>query len=82
MIIEKNNIPLENKDTKKIEYTLWLDEGVWSKIEYNAEGKTIYYEDRGYWSKQEYDNEGNLIYYEDKNDGIIRDDRKTKHTNR
>ncbi len=74
-MIDKLNIPLENKDTKKIEYTLWLDEGYWSKIEYNAEGNLIYSEtSEGYWSKQEYDNEGNIIYFET-SDGYIKDDR-------
>ena len=75
-MIEKSNIKIENKLTKKITYTLALDSERWYKQEYDSEGKLIYYEDRGYWSKQEYDNEGNLIYHENKFDGIIRDDRK------
>ncbi len=68
-MIDKLNIPLQNKDTKKIEYNLWLDEGYWDKYEYNSRGNQIYFEDSNdFWCKKEYDSRGKQIYYEDKND--------------
>jgi hypothetical protein len=44
-------------------------------LEYDADGKLIYFVDsNGYWSRREYDNNGNLIYYEDST-GYIEDNR-------
>ncbi len=64
-MIDKLNIKIHNKLTKKIEYNLWLDEDFWRKDEYDDRGKEIYYEDdTGYWEKREYDTRGNEIYYE------------------
>ncbi len=74
-MIEKTNISIDNKDTKKIDYYLNLDIGYWDKEEFNNEGKEIYYEtSSGFWYKKEYDTEGNVIYYENSR-GYIRDDR-------
>lgn len=74
-MIDKLNIPIRDKLTKKIIYALDLDLGVWLKYEYNSSDNQIYYEDdSGFWSKYEYDNEGKRIYYEDTH-GHIRDDR-------
>ena len=42
-MIDKLNITIENKNTKKIKYKFYLDEGVWWKSEYNNEGKLIHY---------------------------------------
>jgi hypothetical protein len=75
-MIDKLNIKIENKQTKKIEYKLNLDSGYWLKSECNVEDRTIHLEDSGgYWFKYEYDNEGQLIYYEN-NKEVIVDDRK------
>ncbi len=82
MMIEKTNIPIIYKNTKKIRYLLYLDLGKWCNFEYDIRGNIIYYENsNGDWVKTEYDDENNEIYYENKF-GIIRDDRKTKHTNK
>ena len=43
-MIEKNNIPIQNKLTKRISYILFLDSGWWRKIEYDDRGKEINYE--------------------------------------
>ncbi len=60
-MIDKLNIPLENKETKKIFYTLWLDGGTWCKTEINAGGLEIYYESSlSYWYKFEYDVSDNI----------------------
>lgn len=65
MMIEKTNILIESKDTKKISYYLDLDCGYWSKWERNTEGKTLYYEDvSGYCCKSEYNTEGKRINVE------------------
>jgi hypothetical protein len=40
-MIDKYNIPLESKNTKVIEYNLWLDSGFWTKSEYNSIGTII-----------------------------------------
>jgi hypothetical protein len=67
-MIDKLNIPLENKLTKKIRYTLSLDRGFWRKTEYDTRGKGTYFEtSSGYWHKKEYNTRGNEIYYEDCN---------------
>jgi len=42
-MIEKTNITIEDKNTKKIEYKLNLGDDYWWKSEYNAEGNLIYY---------------------------------------
>ncbi len=81
-MIDKLNITIENKITKKIKYYLWLNNGWWSKSEYDSRGNLIYYESSsGHWSKKEYGSKGNQIYSENSN-VIIKDDRKTKHTNK
>ena len=65
-MIEQTNLPLDNKNTKKIEYELNLDDEWWYKEEYDGVGKRIYYEESdGFWCKTEYDSEGNIIYFED-----------------
>ena len=75
-MIDKLNITIENKLTKKIKYFLRLDSGYWYIDEYDSKNNIIYYESsRGFWYKKEYDNEGNRIYYET-SEGFIRDDRK------
>ena len=43
-MIDKYNIKILNINTKKIYYTLDLDNGWWSKIEYDDIGEEIYYE--------------------------------------
>jgi hypothetical protein len=74
-MIEKLNIKIENKDTKKIYYKLHLDERYWRKEEYDSRGNEVYYEDSsGDWFKEEYDNEGKRVYYESSR-GYIIDDR-------
>ncbi len=74
-MIEKTNIKIHNKLTKKIEYLLYLDRGYCYKLEFDTRGNLIYYEDSdGFWSKYEYNSEGNRIYYEN-SIGIIEDDR-------
>ncbi len=40
-MIEKLNIKIYSKNTKKIRYVLDLDLGKWYKTEYNDEGKKI-----------------------------------------
>jgi hypothetical protein len=56
-MIEKYNIPIEDKLTKKIEYTLSLDINFWYKIEYDSRGKEIYFGDnRGFSVKTEHTN--------------------------
>ena len=81
-MIDKYNISIEDKLTKKIEYLLYLDDGFWHKNEYNSRGNRIYSESSGgFWYKAEFNTEGNIIYYETSK-GILRDDRKTKHINR
>lgn len=68
-MIEQTNIPIKNKDTKKIKYTLLLDGGYWVKSERNVEGRTVHIED-SYGERR--DNEwvviGNEIfcYYDDR----------------
>ena len=42
-MIDKYNIPLENKLTKEIIYYLNLDSGYWDKAEYNSRGNEIEY---------------------------------------
>ena len=44
-MIDKYKIPLKNKNTKKIIYTLHLDGDYWLKSERNVEGRTIHLED-------------------------------------
>ena len=74
-MVDKHNISIKNKDTKKIEYKLSLDSGYWSKSEYNSIGREIYFENsRGYWYKVEYDTRGNIIYCKT-SEGYISDDR-------
>ena len=43
-MIEKYNITINHKETKEIEYKLWLDEDFWCKYEYDTEYKIIYIE--------------------------------------
>jgi len=75
-MIDKLNIPLQNIQTKKIEYYLYfsdeqLDDGFWHKREYDSRGNQIYFENiQGDWNKFEYDNESNQIYFEE-NGGLI-----------
>jgi len=66
-MIDKLNIPIENKLTKKINYTLLLDDvHYWFKKEYNTRGKLIHYVNAGgYWFQQEHDSRANIVYYED-----------------
>jgi len=48
---------------------------IWTKREYNKNGKIIYYEySEGYWWKREYDENGIEVYYENSN-GYIRDNK-------
>ncbi len=62
-MIEKLNITIQDKLTKKIKYTLFLDLGIWYKTEYNSDGNIIYFGDSyGYWYK--YILKLNIIYYE------------------
>ena len=74
-MIDNYNITIENKKTKKIIYTLVLDDEYWYKSEIDSGSKQIYFENSsGDWVKKEYDNEGKRIYFEN-NYGIIKDDR-------
>ena len=74
-MIEKTNITIGNKLTKKIEYMLFLDGGAWWKHEFDSSDNEIYYENsEGDWSKREYNDIGERIYYET-SFGIIRDER-------
>ena len=64
-MIDKTNIPIDSKNTKKIQYNLSLDEGFWYKQEYDSRGNEIYYEDSdGYWFKRQFDTRGKRIYFE------------------
>ena len=64
-MIDKLNISIEDKNTKKIEYKLYSDDGGWVKSEYDSNQNMIYNENSdGYWSKSEYDNEGKRVYFE------------------
>jgi hypothetical protein len=78
-MIDKLNITIENKLTKKIEYRLNLDNDVWDKFEYNTTLRQVYYEHSGgFYYNYEYDSKGNIIYFKDSrgfSNGIIRDDR-------
>ncbi len=75
-MIDKTNIPLENKLSKRISYTMFLNSGKWLKTEYNSRGNITYYENSGgYWYKYKYDSIGKQIYFENSN-GYIKDDRK------
>jgi hypothetical protein len=75
-MIDKLNLPIGNKDTKKFKYWLDLDGGFWFKTEYNDEGSVTYNEDcTGFWSKTEYNTRGKVIYLENTTRGIIKDDR-------
>lgn len=77
-MIDKYNITIHSKNTKKIECTFYLDEGYYYKNEYNSLGNIIYYEDSyGFWYKSEFGSRGNQIYYENCY-GEIKDDRKIK----
>jgi len=70
-MIDKYNIKIQNKNTKKIEYILSLDDYWWFKSEFDSRGKDTYYEDsEGGWNKSEYDDEGNQISFETK-DGYL-----------
>jgi hypothetical protein len=81
-MIEQTNIRIQNKDTKKIYYTFYLDNGSWFKREHDYRGYIIYYEDSiGDWYKAGHDYRGYIIYYENTS-GVKRDDRKIQHTNR
>jgi hypothetical protein len=74
-MIDKLNISIKNKDTKKIKYKLNLDNDWWRKYEYDTRGNLIYCENgAGYWYKMEYNNKNKVIYYEN-NIGIITDKR-------
>lgn len=74
-MIEKTNIPIQNKNTKKIDYILNLDTGWWDKYEYDDSDNEVYFEDCvDFWYKYEHDTEGNIIYVENSY-GYIRDDR-------
>lgn len=41
-MIEKYNIPIETKQTKKIHYRLNLDDGFWYEEEFDNSGNVIY----------------------------------------
>ena len=74
-MIDKYNIPIHSKNTKKIKYFLFLDSGEWEKEEFNHKDKPTYFESsRGKWYKAEYDSWGSMIYYESSY-GYIIDDR-------
>ncbi len=77
-MIEKLNIKIQSKDTKKIDYYLNLDNFFWSKAEYNDEGKRIYSDfetiSGGFWFKEGYNSEGNRTYFET-SEGYILDKR-------
>ena len=49
-MIDKYNISINHKETKEIEYKLWLDEGFWCKYEYDTEYRIIYIENSGGYS--------------------------------
>ena len=49
-MIDKTNITIGNKLTKKIIYYLNFDSGYWSKKEFDSRGERIYY-DYGHISK-------------------------------
>ncbi len=60
MVIDKLNIKIESKNTKKIKYELDLDIGYWFNEEYDSRGNEIYYQtSEGYSYKKEYDNVAN-----------------------
>ncbi len=63
-MIEKTNIKIENKDTKKISYRLNLEVGYWYKQEFDSRGNETYFEDNDFWCKRQYDTIGDVIYYE------------------
>lgn len=47
-MVEKTNIPIVNKDTKKVGYFLNLDTGYWLKSEYNSEGFRLFDRETSY----------------------------------
>ena len=49
-MIDKLNITIHSKNTKKISYIMFLNSGKWYKTEFNAEGKKIgfFSENRAY----------------------------------
>ncbi len=64
-MIEKLNITIQNKLTKKIFYKLYLDGGEWIKYEYDTNHNKIYYEDdTGYWFKSEFNSNSYRTYFE------------------
>ena len=42
-MIDKYNIPIQDKNTKIIDYTLYLDSEWWYKSEYDSRGNLTYY---------------------------------------
>jgi len=74
-MIEKLNIPIQSKNTKKIEYCLSLDNEWWHISELDKNNNEIYYvNSKGNWVKKEYNNRGDKIYVEDKH-GFLNYDR-------
>ncbi len=72
-MIEKTNLPIVDKLTKKIEYWLNLDRGFWLKAEYDSRGNEIYYVNSfRNWVKKEYNTIGDKIYQDY---GVIKDNR-------
>ena len=75
-MIDKLNIPIRNKLSNSIEYTLYLDEDYWCKYELDPRGNELYFKNsNGYWVKRDFDSLGGQTYYENEF-GTIRDDRK------
>ena len=75
-MIEKTNIIIQSKLTKKIKYYFELDNGYWCKQEYNSRGNETYFEvSDGWWYKKGFEDKGKITYYENSG-GYIRDDRK------
>jgi hypothetical protein len=73
-MVDKYNITIQYKGTKKIKYWLNLDNGRWEKEEYNHKDKITYFENSfGNWIKAHYDSKDNMMYCEDGN---------VKHNNR
>ncbi len=73
-MIDKINIPIHNKNAKKIKLVLSLDGfKFWWFCEFDDNDNEIYFiNSNGWWAKTEYDSDGNEIYYKN-SDGLIKD---------
>lgn len=75
-MIEKLNIPIQNKDTIRVEVTMNLGRvslpwKVWSISEYDVYDNPIYYENStGYWTRSTY-KKGKRVKYENSRGEVV-----------